>query len=151
PWGVLGGKPAMRGRKILVKPDGRQIPLPAKADHIRVEPGDRLHFITWGGGGWGDPLERDPELVRLDVLRGLVSEVKARDEYGVVVLDEGVRVDYPATEALRAQIRATRGPLPTFDFGPPLPEILARCREETGLEPPKPPVFHQYVAGARPT
>jgi N-methylhydantoinase B len=151
PWGVLGGKPAMRGRKILVKPDGQQIPLPSKADHIRVEPGDRLHFITWGGGGWGDPLERDPELVRLDVLRGLVSEVKARDEYGVVVLDEGLRVDYPATEALRAQLRATRGPLPAFDFGPPLPEILARCREETGLEPPAPPVFHQHVAGARPT
>lgn len=148
PWGVLGGKPGARGRKILVKPDGRQIPLPAKADHIAVEPGDELHYITWGGGGWGDPLERDPEAVRLDVIRGLVSEQKAQDEYGVVLYDEGWKIDYDATELLRAEMRASRGPLPTFDFGPPLPEILARCKEETGLEPPSPPVFHAHVAGA---
>ncbi|MFE3448989.1 hydantoinase/oxoprolinase N-terminal domain-containing protein [Nonomuraea sp. NPDC059194] len=40
---------------------------------VPVSPGDVLHFVTWGGGGWVDPLERDPELVGLEVRRGLVT------------------------------------------------------------------------------
>ncbi|HEX6985191.1 MAG TPA: hydantoinase B/oxoprolinase family protein, partial [Planctomycetaceae bacterium] len=78
PWGVLGGKPGARSTKYLVKPDGRRIILPSKGDHLRVERGDVLHFVTWGGGGWGDPLERDPERVLLDVRRGFVTVESAR-------------------------------------------------------------------------
>jgi N-methylhydantoinase B len=84
-------------------------------------------------------------MVRLDVLRGLVSEVKARDEYGVIVVDGGLSVDLAATEAQRARLREFRGPLPTFDFGPPLDEILMRAKDETGLEPPERPVFHEHT------
>jgi N-methylhydantoinase B len=61
PWGVNGGLPGARGRKTLVRTDGSRELLPSKADHIRVEPGDVLYFDTWGGGGCGDPLERDVE------------------------------------------------------------------------------------------
>ena len=50
--------------------------------------GDLLHFVTWGGGGWGDPLARDPELVGLEVRRGLVTGEGAR-RYGVVCDEQG--------------------------------------------------------------
>jgi N-methylhydantoinase B len=55
---------------------------------------------TGGGGGWGDPLERDPESVRWDVLEEFVSESAAREQYGVV-LREDLSVDAAATRALR--------------------------------------------------
>ena len=101
---------------------------------MKVFPGDVLHFVTWGGGGWGDPLERDPALVELEVRRGLVTDEGAR-RYGVVVGDAGV--DAAATEALRAELRAARpAELPVFDMGPPLEELLERCEAETGLPAP---------------
>jgi N-methylhydantoinase B len=100
---------------------------------VKVFPGDVLHFVTWGGGGWGDPLERDPALVELEVRRGLVT-VEGAGRYGVVVGDAD------ATEALRTEMRAARpAELPVFDMGPPLDELLERCREETGLPAPKRP------------
>ena len=58
PWGVKGGRPGARGSKVLERADGSVEILPSKCDRVRVEAGDILHFRTWGGGGWGDPLER---------------------------------------------------------------------------------------------
>ena len=68
------------------------------------------------GGGHGDPLERDPELVALDVRSELVSPAAARDRYGVVLADGAV--DAVATAELRARLRAERAPLGAFDYGP---------------------------------
>jgi N-methylhydantoinase B len=114
--------------------------LPSKCHDVPVAPGDVLHFVTWGGGGWGDPLERDPALVALEVRRGLVTADGAR-RYGVVVTADGA-ADPAATGLLRDELRADRpAELPVFDMGPPLPELLARCQEETGLPAPKPPVW----------
>jgi len=107
---------------------------------VPVSPGDVLHFVTWGGGGWGDPLERDPELVAQEVRRGLVT-VEGAKRYGVCVADDG-SVEAEATETLRDQMRADRpAELPVFDMGPPLPELLARCQEETGLPAPQRPAW----------
>jgi N-methylhydantoinase B len=140
PWGVNGGLPGARGRKWIDRADGTREVLPSKCHDVPVAPGDVLHFVTWGGGGWGDPLQRDPALVALEVRRGLVTEDGAR-RYGVVLADGG-GVDTEPTSALRAQLRAARpAELPVFDMGPPLPELLARCQEETGLPAPKPPVW----------
>ncbi len=112
---------------------------PARSTTSRSTSGDLLHFVTWGGGGWGDPLARDPELVGLEVRRGLVSVEGAR-RYGVVCDEQG-QVDGDATEQLREKLKDGRpDPLPTFNMGPPLEEILARCEEETGLPAPKPPI-----------
>ena len=61
-----------------------------------------------------------------------MAEEKARAEYGVVVADS------EASEKLRDELRAERGEVKDFDVGPALDEILARCREETGLEAPTP-------------
>ena len=140
PWGVNGGTPGARGRKWLVRADGSTEVLPSKVHDVPVLPGDQLHFVTWGGGGWGDPLARDPELVALEVRRGLVSAAGAR-RYGVVCDAEGV-VDAAATGVLRSQLSAGRpAELPVFDMGPPLEVILERCLEETGLAAPQAPVW----------
>ena len=140
PWGVNGGTPGARGRKWLVRADGSTEVLPSKVHDVPVQPGDQLHFVTWGGGGWGDPLARDPELVALEVRRGLVSVDGAR-RYGVVCDDEGV-VDGDATTALRTELASVRpAVLPVFDMGPPLEVILERCLAETGLAAPRAPVW----------
>jgi N-methylhydantoinase B len=74
-----------------------------------------LVFRTAGAGGWGDPLERDPQLVLRDVLRDLVTHEVALRDYGVVV--DGVAVDEAGTTAERARLREQRGPVQPFDFG----------------------------------
>src|SRR3954453_16550769 len=139
PWGVNGGEPGARGRKWIEREDGSIEVLPSKIHDVPVARGDVLHFITWGGGGWGDPLERDPGLVAVEVGRGLVTAEGAR-RYGVVCDGQG-QVDVEATEQVRGKLSDGRpDPLPTFNMGPPLEEILARCEEETGLPAPKPPI-----------
>jgi N-methylhydantoinase B len=143
PWGVNGGEPGMRSTKRLVRVDGSEQWLPAKCEGIKVQTGDLLYFNTWGGGGWGDPYERDAELVRADVARGLVSAEGAR-RYGVVIAGDG-SVDSEATGALREKLRAERGEPGLFDFGGTIEEIKARCKAETHLDPPDAPTF------ARPT
>lgn len=141
PWGILGGKPGMRSTKILVRADGSREVLPSKCDQVKVAPGDRLIFQTAGGGGWGDPLERDVDKVRTDVVRELVSVDKARADYGVVLDPDTGEVDVEATRTLRAELLQRSGTPSTFDFGPPLETLLARCKEETGLEPPTAPLL----------
>jgi N-methylhydantoinase B len=141
PWGVLGGRPAQRSRKVLRRAaDGATVSLPIKADGIADAAGDRLDFVTWGGGGWGNPLQREPTSVALDVRRGLVSQGAAHDMYGVVLGRDGTSVDDSATDRRRAELsRATPGKPTTFDLGPPLAEVLERCVEETGQPRPVPP------------
>ena len=139
PWGVNGGRPGARARKVHEKADGSKTVVPNKLDRLDVEEGDLLHFITWGGGGWGDPLERDPALVAKEIRQGLVSADGAK-AYGVVADAEG-RLDQAATERLRGQMRDAGGDQPLFDRGGTLDELRARCRDETGLEPPRPPVW----------
>jgi len=143
PWGVNGGNPGMRSTKRIVRTDGSEEWLPAKCEGIKVKNGDILYYNTWGGGGWGDPLARDPALVAQDVARGLVT-VKGARSYGVVVTDAGA--DSAATEALRAEMRAARGEITEiFNFGGSIEEIKARCAEETHLEPPVEPVFRRHA------
>jgi len=140
PWGVNGGGTGMRSTKKLVRTDGSEEWLPAKCEDIKVQKGDLLYFNTWGGGGWGDPFKREPELVRIDVERGLVT-VEGAKRYGVVI-DSNQQVDVAATDTLRAQMIAERGDdIPTFNFGGTIEEIKSRCLAETHLEPPVAPKF----------
>ena len=97
-----------------------------------------LFFNTWGGGGWGDPYTREVEKIETDVRRGLVTKDGAK-RYGVV-LNEDLTVDMRATEALRAKLSAERGEPKMFDRGfDSIAELKARCKAETGLEPPADP------------
>ena len=139
PWGVNGGHPGARAKKVLERADGTTEIVGNKVEDVEVKAGDLLHFITWGGGGWGDPLERDPETVGLEIRQGLVTPEGARD-YGVVADGDGM-VDTAATNALRAEIREARGELPLFDYGPGIEALRAKCQEETGLPAPIQPVW----------
>jgi hypothetical protein len=78
-----------------------------------------------------------------------VSGEKACKDYGVVIDPQTQQVDETATATLREKMAKERGPQQTFDFGPPLAELLARCKEETGLEPPVPPKLPPHWATNR--
>ncbi|MCH9695974.1 MAG: hydantoinase B/oxoprolinase family protein [Gammaproteobacteria bacterium] len=137
PWGVRGGDPGMRSTKRLVRADGSEEWLPAKCDGISVKEGDVLYFNTWGGGGWGNPLERDAELVAFDVRRGLVSHEGAK-RYGVV-LDSSGAVDVAGSEKLRAEMAVSKEDTGLFSRGGSIEEIKARALEETHLPAPEAP------------
>lgn len=145
PWGVNGGEPGARARKVLVKADGREIVVGNKLEDYPVEAGDKLHFITWGGGGWGDPLDRDPAIVAKEIVQGLVTEHGAL-RYGVVIADG--TVDAAATDALRARMRGERGEIGTFNFGPDIETLRANCLAETGLPAPTAPKWTVPLAEA---
>ena len=112
PWGILGGRPGAVSEKWLVHADGRRTPLESKVDNVKVVPGDRIVFRTAGGGGWGDPLERDPASVNADVRRRLMTAQMAEREYGVVLSGGGAALDEAATQERRESLRRSRGPLP---------------------------------------
>ena len=143
PWGVNGGFPGGRSRKELHRVDGSVEIMPSKCDHVKVETGDLMLFKTWGGGGWGDPYERDPALLSLEADRGLVT-VEGAKRYGVVLNDD-LSVDEAATKKLREKLRAERPEIKLFDRGGTVEELRARCLEETGLQPPTPPSFNRRV------
>ncbi len=144
PWGVNGGTPGERSKKTLIRGNGSQELLPAKVDRIKVEAGDLLLSDTWGGGGCGDPFERDAALVQFDVEAGLVTREGAR-RYGVVIKDDE-SVDEAATTALRKRMATERGTKKLFDRGfESIDELKARCKQETGLEPPQQPQFLRWT------
>ena len=146
PWGVNGGEPGARARKILETVDGTQTIIGNKLENLAVAAGDQLHFITWGGGGWGDPLQRAPELVAQEVREGLVTVNGARS-YGVVVVDG--QADLAATDTLRAEMRSARGgEAQIFNFGPGLDALRAAALAETGLPAPEAPVWRSTALAA---
>jgi N-methylhydantoinase B len=119
PWGILGGRPGACSEKWLIRQDGGRQQLPAKVDHVTVRAGDRVIFRTAGGGGWGDPLERNALAVRNDVARKLMTLDRAREDYGVVLASDRLELDQLATRELRERLRHQRKPLKLFDFGAP--------------------------------
>jgi N-methylhydantoinase B len=147
PWGVNGGHPGGRSNKIMVRANGTEEKMHAKCDRIKVEPGDVLYFNTWGGGGWGDPLKRDALKVAKDADRGLVTIEGAR-RYGVVVRGD-YSLDETATTSLRQRMERERGDLKLFDFGGTVEELKARCKAETGFDPPRTPEFQKWVRGVQ--
>ncbi|HUZ00468.1 MAG TPA: hydantoinase B/oxoprolinase family protein [Thermomicrobiaceae bacterium] len=117
PWGLRGGRPAAANDAYVERADGRIVMLPGKFDHLPIAPGDMFVMRTGGGGGWGNPAERDPELVRRDVERRLLTPEQARERYGVVVDGWPPRIDADATAALRAAMPV---PAELFDRGVPV-------------------------------
>jgi N-methylhydantoinase B len=125
-WGVRGGRAGTPFR-VTIDPGGpAERVMPGLCDWEPVAAGEVIRIETTGGGGWGDPLERDPGRVAADVIQGKVSRSAARHDYGVVFLpgDGDPVVDDGATGELRASLAAERGRPPMFDRGPGYP-ILA--------------------------
>jgi len=100
--GFAGGKNGGLGDFFLS--DGTH---PHPKAQYRLFPDQKVVLRLPGGGGFFSPLERDPELVRQDVLNGYVSLQAARDEYGVI-LNESLEIDLQETERLRGEKSAVR-------------------------------------------
>jgi N-methylhydantoinase B len=113
PWGFQGGRPGEVTRTSVIRAlDRHEADLPLKCEGFLLEPGDIECLYTAGGGGFGPPWERDPELVRRDVLGGYVSIGAAREAYGVALDADTFSIDLAATRLLReAMKRADAGHL----------------------------------------
>jgi N-methylhydantoinase B len=108
PYGVRQGGSGAPNRFTVVR-GGREMqpsPLPGKVSGFRLLRDDIVVMRTAGGGGYGDPLDRDPKRVLADVRFGYVSAGKAKAVYGVVLTDDGV--DASKTAARRRRLRARR-------------------------------------------
>lgn len=106
PFGVNGGKAAALNRFTYQTDAGeRTPPLVSKITDVRIRRGQRVRLETPGGGGFGDPLTRDPARVARDVRLGYISREAARRDYGVALQENG-GIDEPATATLRSGVRA---------------------------------------------
>jgi N-methylhydantoinase B len=126
-WGIEGGLPSMP-HGLTLKRKGRtsEERLGSIFSDVPIGEGDVFSRPTAGGGGFGDPLERDPRLVIEDIKDDYVSVERAAKDYGVVVqiVDAELceyEVDKAATDALRTEIRAERIAKVRLD-----PEVVAQ-------------------------
>ena len=110
PWGIFGGMAAGVGTGYIRRKDGQVIEIPSKGDYV-LYAGDEIGYECAGGGGYGDPLERDPQLVLRDVLDERVSYEKAKELYGVYVDKEAREVDLAVTIVTRDEMKIKRGPI----------------------------------------
>lgn len=103
PWGFGEGQTGRVGGLVLNPDSAREEALPSKIPNRRTKAGDRLRLIGPSGGGYGNPFERDADLVFQDVLDGYITSEMAREQYGVILTDDG-GVDVEATNARRAAL-----------------------------------------------
>ena len=107
PYGLSGGAPGKPGECIF-DPYGQPKKLPSKVT-MDCHRGDVVRWVLPGGGGWGDPLEREPEQVLRDVRNEIVSRESAQSDYGVVIEPQAWRVDEAATQSLRTEMTSRHG------------------------------------------
>ena len=106
PWGLFGGADGTPGGVVLFHAGGGDpLELPSKFPSRKARAGDTLRTISPCGGGYGDPLERDPGAVLDDVLDEYLSVETARDRYGVVITPATMTIDVTRTAELRAKMR----------------------------------------------
>jgi N-methylhydantoinase B len=100
--GLFNGKPGAKAQFLVNGKPGNPYGL------TQLAPGDVVIMDAAGGGGYGDPRERDPELVQEDVIQGYVTVERAKQDYGVVIDPGMMKADLSATDELRRSMRATR-------------------------------------------
>ena len=113
PWGREGGFGGTLGSTSIIDAKGNERSI-SKIDVLRLSPGETIRIVSPGGGGYGDPLERDPLAVARDVEDSFVTVAEAREQYGVVVANG--KVDIVATEKLRKS-KVSAAAKPDFDYG----------------------------------
>jgi len=99
PEGLFGGKPGAKAQFLVNGAPGNPFGL------TQLKPGDVVTIDAAGGGGCGNPLDRDPDAIARDVIEGYVSLAKAREEYGVVLNPQTLKVDEEVTRKLRESLR----------------------------------------------
>jgi N-methylhydantoinase B len=105
--GAAGGRPGATCEFTLHQPDGSSTPLPGKSSDVSVPAGVSVEFRLASAGGYGDPLDRDPDQVASDVRRGRITRDDALACYGVLVTVEG-RPETRATAQTRDEARRQR-------------------------------------------
>jgi len=105
PWGLRGGKPGVLGYTLIRSPGDDKYEM-SLTPRVAGKAGTEVIFRTSGGGGWGNPLERDTDRVLSDVIEGYISSEKAFEDYGVVLSADRKSVDVAATKARRAAMAA---------------------------------------------
>ena len=105
PYGLYGGQPGKGSINVLRHADGTEEVLPVMISRP-VAAGDVFYHCQPGGGGWGDPLERDVESILADLRDDRISVSAARESYGVVIDERILKVDLSATEAMRRERKA---------------------------------------------
>ena len=113
-WGVAGGMGGGTSRVIMNPGTEAAKEIRAFSDDNLWASGDLVSIYTAGGGGWGDPLEREPRLVLDDVQDGFVSLEAASESYGVAIDPVSMAVDVPGTSSLRLDLAKSRGPAKLF-------------------------------------
>ncbi|MBB6216089.1 N-methylhydantoinase B [Anaerosolibacter carboniphilus] len=99
PYGLEGGEEgSLNKNQLVTKKKGSEC-LKSKTPPLSLQPGDTLTLFSSGGGGWGNPYERDPQLVYEDYKNGYISKENALKAYGVVLTDKGVQ--WSETEKIR--------------------------------------------------
>lgn len=101
PWGFDGGTEGATAALDLIDAAGQVASMPSKIPYTRVGQGGVFRATGPAGGGYGNPLERDPERVRDDLLDGLLTVEAAAEDYGVILSEQG-EIDVAATQARRA-------------------------------------------------
>lgn len=107
PYGLHGGASGTPSWNILIRNGTEEVLPTLPLEAVPLRQGDIFRHVLPGGGGWGHPLERDPEAVLEDVLEGKLTPAYARRVYGVVVDLAFERVDYPKTKRQRRQVEGT--------------------------------------------
>jgi 5-oxoprolinase (ATP-hydrolysing) len=103
PWGIFGGHEGINASTVVRLPDGTVESWPSKFTGKTLPAGAAIEIAVPNSGGYGDPLERDPELVRSDVLDGFTTVELAGRDYGVVIDPETLSLDVDATARLREE------------------------------------------------
>jgi N-methylhydantoinase B len=116
PWGVDGGAPG-RLCEVILHPGTPDEHLHGKISVLTLRQGEAVTITSSAGGGFGDPLLRDPAAVLADIRKGMLTPGKAERDYGVRLRADG-GVDAGATAALRREVMAGRGEVAPFAYGP---------------------------------
>jgi len=124
--GINGGRWGAPGCSIKNPGTAQEERVIFSRDAVPVKANDLIRLSTPGGGGWGDPLEREVEAVRMDVVRRLVSPTSAERDYGVVMDAQSFEVDHAATARLRRDKAEERGPIKLIDRGPYAETLIKR-------------------------
>ena len=101
PWGIFGGHDGINAYVKVTEPDGTVEQWPSKFTGLTLKAGSTIEIAVPNSGGYGDPVERDPQLVRSDVLDGFTTVERGERDYAVVIDPDTLEVDVEATARTR--------------------------------------------------
>ncbi|MEM3666320.1 MAG: hydantoinase B/oxoprolinase family protein [Candidatus Bathyarchaeia archaeon] len=107
PWGVKGGWNGTTNYMVIIR-DGKELMRVSRIVNFKLKKGDIVSIRSGGGGGWGDPTQRDPSLVLQDVKNGFITLQQAREIYKVAINPETLEIDWKTTKLIRETTRSVR-------------------------------------------